>query len=89
MTFGKVIESLDIYNKLNPWLIIGIVGCVIIAWLLNTVDSKWLPVGCILFAIAFGITVKGVWNISFGMAVGILEIEIALLASSLLLHFLL
>ena len=44
MTFGKVIESLDIYNKLNPWLIIGIVGCVIIAWLLNKVDSKWLPV---------------------------------------------
>ena len=28
--------------------------------------------GCILFAIAFGITVKGVWNISFGIAVGIL-----------------
>ena len=40
--------------------------------------------GCILFAIAFGITVKGVWNISFGIAVGILVIEVLLLILSVL-----
>lgn len=89
MTFGKVIQSIHFCRILNSWLIIGVAGCMVIAWFLSKKGSKQLPVKCFLFGIAFGMTVKGVWNISFGIAVGILGIEIALLASSLLLHFLL
>lgn len=82
MTFGKVIESMHICSALNPWLIIGIAGCVTVAWFLNKVDSKWLPVERILFVIAFGITVKGVWNIDVETSFIILGIEIILFAIS-------
>lgn len=81
MTFGKVIESIHLCKYLNPWLIIGIVGCIAIAWILNKVDHKWLPEEMFLFGIAFGMTVKGVWNINFDIAIGILGAEITVLIS--------
>lgn len=86
MTFGKVIESLNIYKTLNPWLIIGIAGCVIIAWLLNR-DLEQQPIRYTLYGIAFGITIKNVWNISFDIVLGILGIEALLLILSVLNQF--
>lgn len=86
MTFGKVIESLGICNKLNPWLTIGIVGCVIITWLLNR-DLEQQPIRYTLYGFAFGMTIKGVWNIDFDIALGILGIEALLLILSVLNQF--
>ena len=83
MTFGQVIQSIHFCKVLNPWLIIGIVGCAIIAWLLNR-DLEQQPIGYTLYGIAFGITIKSVWNISFDIALGILGIETLLLILSIL-----
>ena len=84
MTFGQVIKSIHFCKVLNPWLIIGLAGCIMIAWLWSKGDSKWLPVKYILFAIAFGMTVKGVWNINFSIALGVLGTEIILLVASIM-----
>ena len=83
MTFGKVIESMHRCSALNPWLIIGIVGCIIIVWLLN-INLEHQPIKYTLYGVAFEITIKGVWNISFDIALGILGIEVLLLILSIL-----
>lgn len=84
MTFGKLIESIHFYKYLNPWLIIGIAGCMAIAWLWNKVDHEWWPVEFFAFGVSFVMTVKGVWNINFDIAIGVLGIEIVALIATIL-----
>lgn len=86
MTFGQVIESIHFCKTLNPWLIVGIIVCIWITWLLNR-DLEQQPIRYTLYGVAFGMTIKGVWNISFDIALGILGIEALLLILSVLNQF--
>lgn len=61
MTFGQVIENIHFCKTLNPWLIVGIIGCIWITWLLNR-DLEQQPIRYTLYGFAFGMTIKGVWN---------------------------